>query len=44
MIAKSGSPKAVYFHRKSMPKPKYRALQERFASFGIESVRSDDLS
>ena len=43
MIAKSSSPKAVYFHRKSMPKPKYRALQERFASFGIESVRSDDL-
>ena len=43
MITKSGSPKAVYFHRKSMPKPKYRALQERFASFGIESVRSDDL-
>ena len=44
MIAKSGSPKAVYFHRKSMPKPKYRALQERFASFGIESVRTDDLN
>jgi D-aminoacyl-tRNA deacylase len=44
MIAKSGSPKAVYFHRKSMPKPKYRALRERFASFGIESVRTDDLN
>jgi D-aminoacyl-tRNA deacylase len=44
MIAKSGSPKAVYFHRKSMPKPKYRALQEKFASFGIESVRTDDLN
>jgi D-aminoacyl-tRNA deacylase len=44
MIAKSGGPKAVYFHRKSMPKPKYRALQEKFASFGIESVRTDNLS
>jgi len=43
MIAKSGNPKAVYFHRKSMPKPKYRALEEKFAGFGIESVRSDDL-
>ncbi len=44
MIAKSGNPKAVYFHRKSMPKPKYRTLQEKFASLGIESVRTDDLS
>jgi D-aminoacyl-tRNA deacylase len=43
MIAKSGNPKAVYFHRKSMPKPKYRALEEKFADLGIESVRSDDL-
>jgi D-aminoacyl-tRNA deacylase len=44
MIEKSGSPKLVYFHRKSMPKPKYRALEEKFAALGIESVRSDDLS
>lgn len=44
MIEKSGSPKLVYFHRKSMPKPKYRALEGKFASFGIESVRSDDLN
>jgi len=43
MIAKSGDPKMVYFHRKSMPKPKYRALEEKFAAFGIESIRSDDL-
>lgn len=43
MIAKSPGAKAVYFHRKSMPKPKYRALQEKFATFGIESVTSDDL-
>ena len=44
MIAKSGSPKAVYFHRKSMPRQKYRALQDRFGSLGIESVRTDDLN
>lgn len=44
MIAKSGNPKAVYFHRKSMPKPKFRSLEEKFAAMGIESVRSDDLA
>lgn len=44
MIAKSGNPKMVYFHRKSMPKQKYRALEEKFAGFGIESVRSGDLN
>jgi len=43
MIVKSGNPKSVYFHRKSMPKQKYRALREKFASFGVESVRTDDL-
>jgi D-aminoacyl-tRNA deacylase len=43
MMAKSGNPKMVYFHRKSMPKQKYRALEEKFAAFGVESVRSDDL-
>jgi D-aminoacyl-tRNA deacylase len=43
MIAKSGNPKMVYFHRKSMPKEKFRSLEAKFASFGIEGVRSDDL-
>lgn len=43
MIEKSGAPKMVYFHRKSMPKPKFRELKERFTSFGIETVRSEDL-
>jgi len=43
MIAKSGNPKMVYFHRKSMPKPKYRALEEKFAALGIESIRTGDL-
>jgi D-aminoacyl-tRNA deacylase len=42
MSEMSGSTKKVYFHRKSMPKPAYRNLVERFASFGIEEVRSDD--
>lgn len=42
MAAESGDVKRVYFHRKGMPKPKYRALQERFSSLGIDEVRSDD--
>lgn len=42
MILKSGNPKRVYFHRKSMPKPKYRELKERFEAFGLEAVRSED--
>ncbi|MCJ7489688.1 MAG: transposase [Thermoplasmata archaeon] len=42
MSEMSGSTKKVYFHRKSMPKPVYKNLVERFASFGIEEVRSDD--
>jgi D-aminoacyl-tRNA deacylase len=42
MVAKSDDAKRVYFHRKGMPKPKYRALQERFSSLGIDEVRSDD--
>lgn len=41
MIEKSMRPKVVYFHRKSMQKQKFRELSERFASFGIETVRSD---
>ena len=44
MIEKSASPKAVYFHRKSMPKPKFRELKDKFSSFGIETIRSGDLS
>ena len=43
MIAKSGNPKMIYFHRKSMPKHKFRDLEAKFASFGIESVRSGDI-
>jgi len=43
MITKSGNPKMIYFHRKSMHKPKYRELKEKFAELGIETVRSDDL-
>lgn len=42
MSEMSGSAKKVYFHRKSMQKPVYRSQVERFASFGIEEVRSDD--
>lgn len=44
MIRKSGSPKVVYFHRKSMQKQKFRELSEKFGSFGIETVRSDRFS
>jgi len=44
MIEKSGKPKSIYFHRKSMPKQKYRELKEKFEKFGIEAVRSGDLS
>lgn len=43
MIEKSGNPKLVYFHRKSMPKQKYRELKEKFACFGVEAVRSQDI-
>jgi D-aminoacyl-tRNA deacylase len=44
MIAKSGNPKMIYFHRKSMPKQKFRDLEAKFRNLGIESVRSDDLA
>ncbi|MEM4264160.1 MAG: D-aminoacyl-tRNA deacylase [Thermoplasmata archaeon] len=44
MIEKSGKPKFVYFHRKSMQKQKFRELSERFGTFGIETVRSDRFS
>jgi D-aminoacyl-tRNA deacylase len=43
MSRKSKGAKKVYFHKKGMPKPAYRELRERFASCGIEEIRSDDL-
>ena len=43
MTEKSCGAKKVYFHRKGMPKAKYRELSGRFAKLGIEEVRSADL-
>ena len=43
MANKSSGAKKVYFHRKGMPKPAYRELQQRFASCGIDEISSDDL-
>ena len=43
MASKSGGAKKVYFHKKSMPKPAYRELREKFASCGIEEISSEDL-
>ena len=43
MSEKSGGAKLVYFHKKSMPKPKHRELSERFSSIGIEEISSEDL-
>jgi len=43
MASRSDSAKKVYFHKKSMPKPAYRELRERFASCGIEEISSEDL-
>jgi len=43
MANKSNGAKKVYFHKKGMPKPAYRELQERFASCGLEEISSDDL-
>ena len=43
MAERSARAKKVYFHRKAMPKPKYRELRERFASCGIDEISSDDL-
>jgi D-aminoacyl-tRNA deacylase len=40
---KSGGAEKVYFHRKGMPKPAYRALKERFATCGLEEISSNDL-
>jgi D-aminoacyl-tRNA deacylase len=42
MTERSENARKVYFHRKSMPKPLYRSLVERFASLGVEEVRSDE--
>jgi len=43
MAEKSGGAKKVYFHRKGMPKPAYRALKERFSACGLEEISSNDL-
>lgn len=43
MASASDGAGRVYFHKKSMPKSKYRELRERFASCGIEEVSSGDL-
>jgi D-aminoacyl-tRNA deacylase len=43
MAEKSAGAKKVYFHKKGMPKPKYRELRERFDTCGLEEISSDDL-
>ena len=43
MVSVSSGARKVYFHKKGMPKAKYRELRERFASCGIEEISSDDL-
>jgi D-aminoacyl-tRNA deacylase len=43
MAEKSGGADKVYFHKKGMPKAKYRELRERFASCGIGEISSEDL-
>ena len=42
MVDRSGGAKKVYFHKKSMPKPVYRALVERFSALGVQEVSSND--
>ncbi|MBU1159432.1 MAG: D-aminoacyl-tRNA deacylase [Candidatus Thermoplasmatota archaeon] len=42
MAQKSDDAKIVYFHKKSMSKPIYRGLSERFAALGIREVRSEE--
>lgn len=44
MASKSDGAKKVYFHKKSMPKPAYRELRERYSSCGIEEISSEDLA
>jgi D-aminoacyl-tRNA deacylase len=43
MASKSAGATKIYFHKKGMPKPAYRELQQRFASCGLEEISSDDL-
>ncbi len=43
MASRSDGAKKVYFHKKSMPKPAYRELRERFSSCGIVEISSEDL-
>jgi D-aminoacyl-tRNA deacylase len=43
MAEKSAGAQKVYFHKKGMPRPKYRELRERFASCGLKEISSDDL-
>jgi D-aminoacyl-tRNA deacylase len=44
MVEKSGGADKVYFHKKGMPKAKYRELRQRFSSAGIEEVSSEDFN
>ena len=44
MTSASEGAKLVYFHKKSMPKAKYRELRDRFASCGVDEISSDDLA
>lgn len=43
MVAASSYADRVYFHKKGMPKPKYRELRERFGSCGVRDISSDEL-
>jgi len=43
MAAKSEHATKVYFHKKGMPKSKYRELRERFVACGLAEISSDDL-
>ena len=43
MASKSGQAKMVYFNKKSMPKPAYRELREKFSSCGVAEISSEDL-
>ena len=43
MSERSGGAKLVYFHKKSMPKQKYRELRDRFSALGIREISSEDL-
>ena len=43
MASMSNEARKVYFHKKSMPRPAYRELRERFASSDVEEISSEDL-